>query len=100
MKAESYKLLAGSGWYRVASTDAVTHATCRHYGLVAREDTVIAAWTMVDAEGGTRDLVAHFGISGATVSTDDPAMIVPTAWTTGNQSIQLTSGSVDLLRTS
>jgi hypothetical protein len=95
MKYE-HKTLAGSGWYRVDSTDTVSNIP--HYGLMCREDTVIESWTATDAEGGTRDLVAYFGVSSKTVGTSDAAMIIPDAWTTNTPSIKLTSGSVNLLR--
>ena len=86
-----HRLLGGSGWYRV---DDTSEHTIRHYGVVVSEDTVISAWTI----GGV-DLVAYFNISGKTITTADPAMIVPEKWVNeGSYSITLTSGSVDLLR--
>lgn len=88
-----HHLVGGSGWYRVDDTDA---HTITHYGLTVREDTVISSWT---CKGGSKDLVAYFNISGKTLTTDDPALIIPDAWVNqGAQSITLTSGSVNLLR--
>jgi len=88
-----HHLVGASGWYRVDDTNA---HTVTHYGLTVREDTVISAWT---AKGGAIDLVDWFNISGKTLTTADPALIIPDAWVNeGAQSITLTSGSVNLLR--
>jgi len=91
MKREGFKGIAGSGWILVDDTSKHTDA---HYGIQAREDTVIASWTAVD---GTLDLLARFEID-TTITTDDPAILIPDAYIKeGAQSITLTSGSINLL---
>ena len=89
---ENHKLLAGSGWKRVDDTSAHTNA---HYGIQVREDTVIATWT---AKGGTVNLLTKFNLATKTITTSDPAIIIPDAWVKGGaQTITLTSGSINLL---
>lgn len=90
----THKLAAASGWVFVDDTSEHTDA---HYGVQAREDTVIDTWTAV---GGSLDLVDLFGISGKTLTTDDPALLIPDGYIKeGAQSITLASGSINLLRT-
>ena len=89
MERNSYKSIAGGGWKLVDDTSAHTDG---HYGIQAREDTVVSAWT----SNGV-DLVEYFGLSGQTLTTDDPALLIPDAMTKGAQSITLTSGSINLL---
>ena len=94
MKKEAYKSIAASGWLLVDDTSEHTDA---HYGVQVREDTVIATWTAV---GGTLDLVARFGLGSKTLTTDDPAILIPDHFIKeGAQSITLTSGSINLLLT-
>ena len=97
MKAQGSRLLAESGWYLLTGTSANT--TIAHYGFMPSEDTVIAAWTVTGADGGVFDVVAHFGISGETITTAMPALIIPVAYrNSATHSIQLTSGAGVLLR--
>jgi hypothetical protein len=92
MATDTFRLAASSGWKLVDDTSAHTD---QHYGVQAREDTVIATWT---AKGGTLDLVARFGLSGKTITTADPAILIPDTFVNqGTQSITLTSGSINLL---
>lgn len=83
------RLLANDGMVLEAGTSA---NTTDFYGIVIREDTVISAWT--DEDG--KDLVADFGISGVTLLSTDPALIIPGS--KNNGSLTLTSGSVWLLK--
>ena len=98
MKAANHRLLGGSGWYYVAaSSDAVT--TIPHYGFAPTEDSVISAWSMTDADGYARDLVAYFNISGITITTDFPALVVPEKFRgSATYSFTLLSGVGVLLR--
>jgi hypothetical protein len=90
MARDEFRLAASSGWKLVDDTSAHTDA---HYGIQAREDTVITAWT-----AGGQDLVARFGLSTKTIGTDDPAILIPSALVNaGAQSITLASGSINLL---
>ena len=75
MKAENYRLLAGSGPYYVTGSDAVTDVA--HYGFVATEDTIIDAWTVEDSNGNEHDMVEYFNISGVTITIDFVAHIIP-----------------------
>jgi len=96
MKAQSSRLLAEAGWKLLTGTAANT--TTKHYGFVPTEDTVIAAWSVTGSDGGVFDVVAHFGIGSATITTDFPALIIPVAYRNSNtHSIQLTSGAGVLL---
>jgi len=83
------KLLAPEGWNL---EDGTSTNTTPHYGIVAREDTVIATWTDEDST----DLVALFGIGTKTLKVTDPPLIIPKSKKSIN--IKLTSGSVCLLR--
>lgn len=78
-------LLAANGWKYEDGTGANT-TPC--VGLMATEDTVVASWT--DSDGV--DLVAYFGISGKTITTNFPAMIIPGG--KKSASFALTSGAV------
>jgi len=83
------RLLAGEGALLINDTSAHTD---KGYGIAVREDTVVSAWT--DDEGN--DLVAKFGISAVTLTTDDLALVIPGGLSNG--SLTLASGSVWLLR--
>ena len=97
MKAENYRLLAGSGPYRVSGSDIFSDVA--HDGFVATEDSVIAAWSVTDANGNARDLLAYFNISGVTITTDFVAHIIPEGFRNSEtRSFQLTSGAGQLLR--
>jgi hypothetical protein len=86
------RAVAAAGWKLVDDTNAHTDA---HYGFQVREDTVVSAWT---ARGGTLDLVTKYGLSGKTLTSADPALLIPEADVNlGAQSITLTSGSINLL---
>ena len=89
------KLLASKGWLLVDGTGSVTE---KHYGISIREDTVIATWTSKSVEGAAIDLKTQFGITGSTLTDKDPALIIPPAWINSPMVLQLTSGSVNLLK--
>ena len=90
-KREQARQIAASGWILVDDTAEHTDA---HYGIQAREDTVIATWT---AKDGDLDLLARYEID-TTITTADPAILIPDAFIKqGDQSITLTSGSINLL---
>jgi hypothetical protein len=82
------KMIAPNGMYLV--DDAVIH-NVRGYGIVIRENTIIASW--FDSVGN--DLLALFDIAGATLLVTDPAIMVPENLAIG--SITLTSGSIWIL---
>jgi hypothetical protein len=96
MKAQGSRLLAEAGWFLLTGTSANT--TTKHYGFMPSEDTVIAAWSVTGSDGGVFDVVAHFGIASATITTAMPALIIPAAYrNSGTHSITLTSGAGVLL---
>ena len=98
MKAENYRLLAGSGTYYVTGSDAISNV--EHYGFVATENTIIDAWTVTDANGNERDLVDYFNISGVTITIDFVAHIIPEGFRkSATYSFKLTNtGAGQLLR--
>lgn len=96
-KSQNDELLARAGWHRVDGTGAVTDIP--HYGLQVREDTVISVWKVYGSDDTEYDLVSRFGLSGKTITTDDPALIVPLECRGSNKhTLTLTSGSVNLLK--
>ncbi len=95
MKNLDDKLTVANGWYRVDDTDPYA---IRHYGLVPVTITVIDTWTTSTKDGTVIDLVAYFHIDTKTITTNDPALLIPDEWLYGPQSLILTSGAVDLLR--
>ena len=96
MKSFEDKLLGAHGWIRIDDTG--THTGPSHYGLVPALNTVIATWTSNDVNGDTHDLLDWFKIKTKTITVNDPALIIPEAWTYAPQVVKLTSGSVNLLR--
>jgi len=88
MKGYLAKLLAPRGYLLETGTSANTTAG---YGIVFREDTVVAAWTDEDS----KDLLAHYGMATKTYKSTDPALLVPGGKKSG--SITLTSGSICIL---
>ena len=82
------KLLSPNGLILEAGTGA---NTTKHYGIVIREDTVIAAW---EDEDGV-DLVAEFEIGSVTVKVTDPPIMIPR--NKKGVTITLTSGSIWLM---
>ena len=89
------KLLASKGWLLVDHTGSVS---AKHYGLTVREPTVVAVWTSSNVTGAVIDLKKHFGISGASLIDKDPALLIPDEMAYAPMELQLTSGSVNLLR--
>ena len=81
-------LVAPNGMVLEATTGANTTGG---FGIKAREDTVVAAWT--DEDGV--NLVARFGLASKTIKVTDPALMVPGGRRSG--SITLTSGSIWIL---
>ena len=91
------ELLARHGHEIVDGTGTI--ATIPHYGIVFREDTVVATWVVYNSEGTAFNLVDRFGMSGKTYTKDDPALIVPMECRGANKhSFSLTSGSVNMLK--
>jgi len=94
---QSDELIARRGFIPVSGTSAITDIP--HYGFQPSEDTVIDAWTTYDSQGNSYDMVAYFRISGVTLTTAKPALIIPPEKRTANRnSFKLTSGAGDLLR--
>ena len=89
------KLLASKGWLLVDHTGAVS---AKHYGISIREATVVAVWTSSTVQGTSIDLIKHFGITGASLTDKDPALLIPDEMAYAPMELQLTSGSVNLLR--
>ena len=81
---------AGNGWYYSTSTDAITE---KHYGLVVIGDTIITSWT--DDEG--TDLLAKFNLSGVTLTSDFPPLIIPSNRSSSSITCS-TNGGICLLR--
>jgi hypothetical protein len=84
-----YKMIAPNG--AVLIDDAIAHANIRGYGIVIRENTIIAAW--LDSNGN--NLITLFDIAAATLLVTDPALMIPNNLLNG--SITLTSGSIWML---
>ena len=89
MSKFEYKMIAPNG--AVLIDDAIAHANIRGYGIVIREDTVIAAW--VDSSGN--NLITLFDIAAATLHVTDIALMIPNDRL--SQTITLTSGSIWML---
>lgn len=83
-----HKIIAANG---AILENGVAINYTRGYGIVIREDTVIAAWT--DSAGN--NLLTGFNIAGVTLHVTDIALIVPE--NRFIRSIQLTSGSIWIL---
>lgn len=83
----------GNGFYYSTSTSEITE---KHYGLVVTGDCVISSWTATDGADSV-DLLAKFNLSGVTITTDFPPLIIPGGL--ASESITLsTNGGVCLLR--
>ena len=89
---------AGNGWYYVAPT-TLTEVTERHQGLVVTGDTILTSWTGKTADGKESvDLLAKFNISGVTLTTDFPPLIIPGDLYSESVRAQTTNGGFCLLR--
>jgi len=63
------------GWYYSTCTSEITE---RHQGLVVTGDCEVSAWTAKNASGTESvDLVAKFNISGVTLTTGFPPLVIP-----------------------
>jgi hypothetical protein len=82
---------AGNGFYYTTANTAVTE---KHYGIVVVGDTVLTAWT--DSEG--TDLLAKFNITGVTLTSDFPPLIIPGGLASTNIRAASTNGGICLLR--
>jgi hypothetical protein len=87
-------IAADNGWYY---TTANTEVTEEHNGVVVVGDTIISAWTVIDG-AQTIDLVEKFNISGVTLTSDFPPLIIPGNMTSVSFRAAATNGGVCLLR--
>ena len=84
---------ASSGWVYSTSTSAIT---TEHIGFVVVGDSVVTAWTAVDGQQ-TIDLFAMFNLSGITLTSDFPALIIPANMTSVSLTLS-TNGGICLLK--
>jgi len=86
-------IATAGGWYYSTDTSEITET---HSGLVVTGDCEISEWTATDGAKSV-DLVAKFNISGVTLTTDFPPLIIPSGLTSSSITFT-TNGGVCLLR--